>query len=180
MNECSIKGLDANKTLKLDASFRPLEIVDSLEALVLCLIGKAYAVENYSKVVNSVSDSFKLPSVIVLTRLVKFRYNTLSCKRQNVIWRDKNVCQYCSCVFTTEQLTVDHIIPRSKGGLNTWENLVAACKKCNQKKGDNTPEQANMKLIKRPIKPKSSLLKNISKNQISHLWKDYLWEKYDE
>ena len=158
----------------------PLKIVDSIEALVLCLIGKAYAVESYTKQINSVSNSFKLPAVIVLTRIVKFSFKTISCKRQNIIWRDKNVCQYCSRLCCIDELTVDHVLPRSKGGLNTWENLVAACKKCNQKKGNKTPEQANMKLIKKPIKPKSCILRNVNKKQVSHLWKNYLWEKNDE
>ena len=68
------------------------------------------------------------------------------------------------------------MVPKSKGGQNTWTNLVAACKKCNQKKGDRTPDQAGMKLIKQPIKPRTSVLRTIGKKEISTLWENYLWD----
>ena len=164
------------KALKLDCSFRPLEIVDAVEALVLCLIGKAHAIESYSEEIKSVSESFKLPAVIVLTRYVKFQFKTMAPKRGNIIWRDQNQCQYCAKDFESNSLTIDHILPRSKGGQNTWINLVAACKKCNQKKGDRTPEQANMQLIRKPTKQNSSVLRAVGKKQVNDLWKDYLWD----
>ena len=164
------------KTLKLDISYRPIEIVDAIEALVLCLIGKAQAIENYASEIKSVNKSFKLPAVIVLNRFVKFQFKIVSVHRRQIIARDNNQCQYCAKVFLSDKLTLDHIVPKSKGGKNTWDNLVAACKKCNQKKGNRTPEQANMKLICKPVKPKYNILKTISKNQISELWDDYLWE----
>ena len=163
------------KTLKLDSSFRPIEVIDAVEALVLCLIGKAQAIETYSKVIKSVNESFELPCVIALKRIVKFRYQTIPCHRRNVIWRDNNQCQYCSKHFMADKLTIDHVIPRSRGGQNDWLNLVTACKKCNQKKGDKTPSEANMPLIKEPKIPKSDIFKNISKNQIIPRWKYYLW-----
>jgi len=167
------------KALKLDSSYRPLEIVDAVEALVLCLIGKARAIETYKKEIKSVSESFKLPAVIVLTRYVKFQFHTMTCTRANVIWRDQNKCQYCAKEEESKVLTIDHVLPRSKGGKNTWENLVAACKKCNQKKGDRTPKEANMKLLRKPKKPKSSVLRTLGNKQIDDLWKNYLWETYD-
>jgi 5-methylcytosine-specific restriction endonuclease McrA len=163
------------KTLKLDSSFRPIEVIDAVEALVLCLIGKAQAIETYSKIIKSVNESFELPCVIALKRIVKFRYQTIPCHRRNVIWRDNNQCQYCSKHFMADKLTIDHVVPRSRGGQNDWLNLVTACKKCNQKKGDKTPSEANMPLIKEPKIPKSDIFKNISKNQIIPRWKYYLW-----
>jgi 5-methylcytosine-specific restriction endonuclease McrA len=170
----------SSKTLKLDMSFRPIEVIDAIEALVLCLVGKAQAIESHTLEINSVNSSFKLPSVIALKRIVKFHFKTMACKRQNVIWRDQNQCQYCGNKFCIENLTIDHILPRSKGGKNTWKNLVTACKKCNQKKGNKTPEQANMFLIRTPFKPKTNILRNVNKNQINPIWKNYLWENYDE
>ena len=167
------------KTLKLDSSYRPVEIVDAIEALVLCLIGKASAIENYAKEINTVSKSFALPAVIVLNRYVKFRFHTMSCKRPNILWRDNYSCQYCSksCErHESDKLTIDHVIPKSRGGENTWENLVTACKKCNQRKGNKTPKEAGMSLIRQPTMPKSSLLRTLNKNQISDLWKNYLNE----
>ena len=163
------------KTLKLDSSFRPIEVIDAVEALVLCLIGKAQTIETYNKVVNSVNESFKLPCVIALKRIVKFRYQVLPCHRRNVIWRDQSQCQYCAKYFMADKLTIDHVTPRSRGGKNEWLNLVAACKKCNQKKSDKTPTEANMPLIKKPSIPKSDIFKNISASQIVPRWKYYLW-----
>tara|TARA_B100000212_G_C27354201_1_gene525066 strand:- start:757 stop:1290 length:534 start_codon:yes stop_codon:yes gene_type:complete len=174
MGHCSLNN--SVKTLKLDISYRPIEIVDAVEALVLCLIGKAQAIENYKNEIKSVSDSFKLPAVIVLNRFVKYQFKIVAVHRREIILRDNNQCQYCSKQLSSEKLTLDHIIPKSKGGKNTWDNLVAACKKCNQKKGNKTLIEANMKLIRKPTKPKYDILRTVGKNQISELWKNYLWE----
>lgn len=163
------------KTLKLDASFRPVEVIDAIEALVLCLIGKAAAVETYTEVINTVSEKFELPSVIALKRIVKFHFTTVACKRANVIWRDENQCQYCAKYFPTDKLTIDHIMPSSRGGGDTWLNLATACKKCNQKKGNKTPEEAGMALIRPPFRPKTNILRAVKKSQINPIWKDYLW-----
>ena len=162
------------KALKLDATYRPVEVIDAIEALILCIIGKAKAVETYAKEICSTSKSFKLPAVIVLTNVVRYRFNCIVCNRQNVIWRDGNKCQYCSKTFPTEKLTVDHVLPKSRGGKKSWTNLVASCKKCNQKKGCRTPSECGMIPIRQPTKPKATIFKKT--NQISDLWKNYLWE----
>jgi len=162
------------KALKLDATYRPVEVIDALEALVLCIVGKAKAIETYAREICSPSRAFKLPAVIVLTNIVKYRFGGIMCNRQNVIWRDNNKCQYCSKVFPTEKLTVDHVLPKSRGGKKSWTNLVAACKKCNQKKGCRTPKECGMIPIHKPTRPKTNILKTT--NKISDLWKNYLWE----
>ena len=161
--------------LKLDASFRPIEVIDALEALVMCIIGKATPVETYDTKINSPSKSFELPAVIVLKNIVKFRFTTVACNRTNIVWRDNNQCQYCANYFPSDKLTMDHVIPKSRGGKNTWENLVAACKKCNQKKGSRTPQESGMIPLKKPIRPKANILRTVKKNQISKLWENYLW-----
>ncbi len=162
--------------LKLDASFRPIEVIDAIEALVMCIIGKATPVETYNKKINSPSKAFELPAVIVLKTIVKFGFTTIACNRQNIIWRDNNQCQYCANHFSTDKLTMDHVLPKSRGGKNTWENLVAACMKCNQKKGSRTTKESGMLLLKKPVKPKANILRTVKKNQISDLWKNYLWQ----
>ena len=124
--------------LKLDASYRPIEVIDALEALVMCIIGKATPVETYETKINSPTKAFELPAVIALKTIVKFRFTTVACNRQNVIWRDNNQCQYCANYFPSDKLTMDHVIPKSRGGQNTWENLVASCMRCNQKKGSRS------------------------------------------
>ena len=163
-------------SLKLDSSYRPIEVIDAIEALVMCIIGKAVPVEIYEKKINSPSKSFNLPAVIVLKTIVKFRINSIACNRLNVIWRDGHQCQYCTKIFPESELTIDHVIPKSRGGLNTWENLATACKKCNQKKGSRTVKESGMIPLNKPVRPKASILKSVSKNQISELWKEYLWE----
>lgn len=161
------------KTLKLDFTYRPVDIVDCLEALVLCIVGKAIAVEEYDEEIASPSVTFKIPSVIVLKNIVKYVNHELRPTRNNIIWRDNNTCQYCGYVGCSSNLTLDHVMPKSRGGQNTWKNLVASCKKCNQKKRDRTPEEAGMKLLNKPKKPKNSVLKSIK--EIQPIWNIYLW-----
>ena len=161
--------------LKLDASYRPIEVIDALEALVMCIIGKATPVETYDTKIRSTTKAFELPAVIVLKTIVKFRFTTVACNRTNIAWRDNNQCQYCGNYFPFNKLTMDHVLPKSRGGKNTWENLVAACMKCNQKKGSRTPQESGMIPLKKPVRPKANILRTVSKSQISELWKNYLW-----
>ena len=163
--------------LKLDASYRPIEVIDALEALVMCIIGKAVPVETYDKKVHSISKAFELPAVIVLKTIVKFRFTTVACNRQNIVWRDNNQCQYCGNYFSSDKLTMDHVLPKSRGGKNTWQNLVAACKRCNQKKGSRTTKESGMIPLKSPHRPKANILRTVSRSQISELWKNYLWDQ---
>lgn len=164
------------KALKLDSSFRPIDVIDAVEALVLCIVGKARTIESYKKEIKSVTESFKLPAVIVLNRYVKFKFTQVPCNRSNVLWRDKNQCQYCGVIFKPQELTLDHVIPKSRGGKNTWKNLVAACKRCNQKKGNKTTRESGMKMIRNPKIPKTTILKSLEPCQVSELWKNYLWD----
>lgn len=170
-----IYNVEVMKALKLDSSYRPIDVIDALEALVMCLVGKARVIEKHAKEIRSVSKSFKLPAVIVLNRYVKFQFSYVSCNRENVLWRDNNTCQYCGKTGNPEKLTLDHVIPRSRGGDNSWQNLVAACKKCNQKKGNKTPAEAHMHPLKIPKKPKNCVLRKLKEENISPVWKDYLW-----
>ena len=98
------------KALKLDASYRPVEVIDALEALVLCIVGKAKAIENYSKEICSPSKSFKIPAVIVLKNIVRYKFGGIMCNRKNIIWRDQNTCQYCAKTFPSEKLTVGTVV----------------------------------------------------------------------
>ena len=161
------------KTLKLDAAYRPIEVINGTDALVMCLIGKARSIETYDAVIRSATNMFKIPSVIVLSRIVKFRFNALHCNRKSVFKRDGHICQYCYKSFGEKELTLDHVLPKSRGGDKSWTNLVASCKKCNQKKGDKTPDEAGMKLLKVPKRPKSNIVDSTSNNQ--KIWKDYIW-----
>tara|TARA_B100000941_G_C28379108_1_gene486339 strand:+ start:201 stop:734 length:534 start_codon:yes stop_codon:yes gene_type:complete len=161
------------QTLKLDATYRPIDIICGVEALVMCIIGKAKAIENYDAHISSPNAKFNIPSVIVLERVVKFRLSTPTCSRKGVFERDRNICQYCNNKFIDKELTLDHVLPKSRGGQNTWDNLVSACKKCNQKKGNRTPNESGMIPVNKPKAPKNNLVKITP--YLKKIWKDYLW-----
>lgn len=144
------------QTLVLDASFQPVNMISGLDALVKIITGKAEAVANYKEVVRSASLSFQLPRIIRLNRIVReINHNTqIAYSKRNVTIRDNNTCQYCAKKLTTKTATIDHVMPKSRGGKNTWENTVVACYKCNNKKDCKTPDEAKMKLLKQPRAPK--------------------------
>lgn len=100
------------------------------------------------------SNRVRLPEVIVLNAFNGFYSPEVRLSRRNIFARDKSVCQYCGRKFHRVDLTIDHVIPRSRGGLDTWENLVLACSGCNLKKRDRTPEEAQMPLIRKPVSPR--------------------------
>ena len=160
------------QTLKLDSSYKPIGIIDSIDAFSLIYRGKAVMVESYDSSLNSGSRSFPEPAVIALKRFVDFRFFKISCTRRNIYQRDKNICQYCRQPFPISKLTLDHVVPKSKGGGKSWSNLVASCMKCNQKKGNKLPGEAGMQLLKTPLKPRYKLLDYLG--PVHELWTPYL------
>lgn len=153
--------LDNSPSLVLNADYTPLSFLplslwswqDSLRAV---LSGKAVMVESYGVYIRSVSMQMEMPSVIALTRYHYPPSNTPAISRRNVYLRDCFKCQYCSNAFHSSDLSLDHVVPRSKGGKLTWENTVTACKSCNFKKGQTMPEDLKsigMKLRKLPSVP---------------------------
>jgi 5-methylcytosine-specific restriction endonuclease McrA len=159
--------------LKLDSSFKPIEVITWEEAFLLTWLKKAWAVEYSDKWVHSATKAFQIPSVIVLFQYIDEKFFTLPCTRKNILIRDENRCQYCAKSFREADLTIDHVIPKSKGGNSRWTNVVAACKPCNQKKRDYLIEDAPVSLIKRPKKPsyRSIIQKRLQSSNIR--WKEY-------
>ncbi|KAI3924374.1 hypothetical protein MKW98_032575 [Papaver atlanticum] len=140
--------------LVLDISYRPVNVVCWKRAICLEFMEKADVLEYYDQTVDSPSGSFYIPAVLRvphLLQVVKRRRIKQNLSRKNILFRDVFMCQYCS---SRESLTIDHVLPISRGGEWTWENLVTACLKCNSKKGHKTLEEANMKLLKVPKAPK--------------------------
>ncbi len=158
-------------TLKLDAAYQPLEVIEGLKGFSMVYSGRARAVENHSHKLNAL---FYYPSVIVLNKYIRKRPIFLSPTRRNIYWRDAYTCQYCGGRFSHNMLTMDHVIPKSRGGLKTWQNIVASCAPCNQRKGSRTPSEASMPLIKVPTQPKFSVVRIIPHVQIPVSWKNYL------
>lgn len=109
---------------------------------------------NDDKVLNLVGVKVRIPEVVVAVNYSGVRHNTIVFNRRNLFIRDENICQYCGKRFSTDDLTVDHIIPRSKGGQSSWLNCVLACISCNRKKADYSLEKIGMSLIRSPFKPK--------------------------
>lgn len=103
--------------------------------------------------VHTVNIRIRIPEVILLKGFNNFIRHEVRFSRRNIFERDKNTCQYCGRRAPRSDLTLDHVIPRSRGGFDSWENLVLACMRCNVKKANRTPEEARMPLIKKPVKP---------------------------
>ena len=134
--------------LVLNATFEPINVTAVRRALVLMLKGVAQVEEHNHKEVHSSSTKMRVPSVI---RLLSYRHipqQTRALSRKNILLRDRNTCQFCYRHFPASELTLDHVLPRSRGGTSTWENLVACCYRCNNSKGDRTPEEAGLTLAR--------------------------------
>ena len=161
--------------LVLNATFEPINITAVRRAMILLLKGVAQAEEMNHAEVHSTSRSIRVPSVI---RLLAYRHipqQTRALSRKNILLRDRNTCQFCSKVFTAAELTLDHVVPRSRGGRSSWENLVACCYTCNNRKGDRTPEEAGIKLVRRP-RPFTLYTSRQLMRLIGH--RDEKWRKY--
>jgi len=137
--------------LVLNQNYEPLNVSRARRAVVLLLRGKAEALENGAGVIHTTNYAIPIPSVIRLVYLVKRPRPEKKLTRHEVFQRDKHTCQYCG--RQTQELTLDHVIPRHKGGRHIWENVVSACIPCNNRKAGHTPEEAGMRLIRRPFAP---------------------------
>ena len=139
--------------LLLSAAYEPLRVISWQNAVCLFFLGKVEVVEEYEHNIHSVSIAIKAPAVVRLIKFFKAGRHAPPLSRANILARDKFQCQYCAADLSAKDSTLDHVIPRSRGGKTTWENMVCACAACNRTKGGRTPKEARMKLLKTPIKP---------------------------
>ncbi|MBN1211667.1 MAG: HNH endonuclease [candidate division Zixibacteria bacterium] len=138
--------------LLLNQNYEPLTVCSARRAIILLFQGKAEMIEKADSLkIRSVSRSYDLPSVVRLWQYRKVPYKKIMLTRKNILARDGHRCQYCGT--TKGPMTVDHVVPRMKNGNDSWENMVCACVKCNNKKGDRTPEKAGMMLLRVPKRP---------------------------
>ena len=161
------------QVLVLNQNYEPLSVCNARRALLLIFMGKAQVVEAYELEVHTVSRSFPLPCIVRLTLYVKVPRKKVVLSKRNVMKRDGHRCQYCGT--TQGPMTIDHVVPRNLGGKDTWENMVCACVKCNNKKGDRTAEQANMVLARQPRKPSHILFISHFIGVTDYRWKPYLF-----
>lgn len=162
------------KTLLLDASYFPVEFIDWKKSLSLFFTGRAQVIELHDDVIiNSTNQSFNLPKVLRLLckvgQITRVKFN-----RMNILYRDSFTCQYCAISFKDIELTMDHVYPKSKGGETSWDNIVAACRSCNNKKADKLSSECKMHPLKKPVEPKwlsIFLLRLGGAEQV--IWKDW-------
>jgi 5-methylcytosine-specific restriction endonuclease McrA len=161
--------------LVLNASYEPLHIVSVRRAVVLLLKEKAQIVEAAESVLRSERQSLPRPLVIRLVTYIRIpRRWRPPVSRRAILARDQYTCQYCGSQPGRSSLTVDHVVPRSRGGTKDWENLVAACQTCNRRKGGRRPSEAGMDLITTPVAPKYLALAIVESGFGHESWDKYL------
>ena len=159
--------------LMLNNNYIPLTTCSAKRAIIMVWTGKAEMVESSGYYVRSVSMTIDIPSIIRLLVIVRMSQRmNIQLTKQNILKRDRKTCQYCG--RTEGHMTVDHVIPRSLGGTESWENLVCACSSCNNIKGDRTPNEAGMSLVRRPHKPSLFSFLFHSKTSLQTSWQIYL------
>ncbi len=136
--------------LVLNASYEPINICAARRAIVLVLKGLAMPEEENPGFLHAARLAMRVPSVIRLLEYRRIPHQTRALSRKNILLRDRNSCQYCGVVLPSGELTLDHVIPRSRGGSSTWENLVACCHSCNRRKGNHLLQETDMRLTKEP------------------------------
>jgi 5-methylcytosine-specific restriction endonuclease McrA len=160
--------------LIVSQNYEPMSIITARKAVVLIYLGKAEIIERHPRwVIRSVRQSMPFPSIVRLVSFVHVPHKRIVLSRKNVIKRDGHRCQYCGA--THKPVTVDHILPKKRGGEDTWENLVCACVLCNNRKGNRTPEEAGMRLLRKPQKPNHLFFIQHFMGVVDEQWKPYLF-----
>ncbi|WP_207431133.1 HNH endonuclease [Sabulibacter ruber] len=163
------------KVLLLNQDYTAIATCSLHKAFVLLYLEKAEMIaQDQLNLLRTVRQAYPRPLVIRLHRYVRVPYKGISLTRQNIMRRDRNRCQYCG---SSKNLTLDHLLPRSRGGQSTWYNLITACARCNSRKGDRTPEEVAMKPLRKPFKPSLISFLRDSIEDADHAWMPYLGER---
>ncbi len=161
--------------LVLNASYEPLNVVSVKRAILLLLKEKAEILEAAETTIRSERDELPVPLVIRLVGYVRIpRQLPLPLTRRHVLIRDSYTCQYCSGQPGRQALTLDHVVPRSRGGQTIWENIVVACAPCNQRKGNRLPHEARMQLLRQPFRPRYLAVALLGEAGAPTAWSKYL------
>lgn len=165
------------QTLMLTNDYAPLKVISWKRAIELLTLGKVEVIEEYDNEVRSAYLVIKVPAVVRLLKRFRRHQKPVKFSRVNIYGRDNYRCQYCNEKCSMSELTYDHVVPRSQGGKTVWENIVSACSKCNSRKAGRTPEQARMKLLKKPVQPVATpaMLIQVSRTNVPDAWRDYLY-----
>src|ERR1700739_2934998 len=167
------RGREVGRVLVLNATFEPINVCTVRRAVVLLLKSKAEVIEHAEWKLHSANSTMARPGVIRLVPAVPIPRDTHRGRitRRAFFARDDWTCQYCGA---RSNLTVDHVVPRSKGGTSTWENIVASCAPCNRRKGNSEPRQAGMRLLKQPRTPSPHVFIQVASPSIPAAWRTYL------
>ena len=169
----SENGLLNEPVLILNVNFEPLHVCNTKRALALVWSGKAEIILNGRGVVRSQTAEFEVPSVIRLSNIIKRPRPHIALSKREILRRDNFTCQYCGRHM--RYLTIDHVIPRHRGGPHTWQNLVAACGACNRRKGGKSPDEANMQLHRQPFEPKPTAVYRFGRHlQTNQEWAEFI------
>ncbi|MEZ4363078.1 MAG: HNH endonuclease [Kofleriaceae bacterium] len=165
------------RTLLLSQGYEPIKVISWQRAITLLSLGKVEVVEEYDSQIRAVSFVIKIPAVVRLLRGFRRHAKPVKFSRANIYARDRHRCQYCGVKCPLSELTYDHVVPRSKGGLTTWENITTCCYRCNAKKANRTPAEARMKLRTQPVRPQwiAAVTIQISTRSMPDAWRDYLY-----
>jgi 5-methylcytosine-specific restriction endonuclease McrA len=163
--------------LVLNASYEPINVTPARRAVVLVFKGVATTEEENGAFIHSARCKVRVPSVIRLREFHRIPHQTRALSRKNILLRDRYTCQFCGRVMAAGELTLDHVIPRSRGGRTDWDNLVASCHPCNHRKGDRLPEEAGLRLLRPPrpftIHTSRHLMRLMGKSD--ERWRKYLF-----
>lgn len=162
-------------TLMLTRSMAPHRVISWQRAIVLLYLGKVEVLEEYDEPIVAPSITLRTPAVVRLTKGGVSQKHKVRFSRVNVFTRDGFRCQYCGDKKGMESLNYDHVVPRVRGGKTSWENIVTSCYACNDRKGSRTPDEAGMKLLRKPFKPTSLPLAPIipSGKDVPSAWRNY-------
>jgi 5-methylcytosine-specific restriction endonuclease McrA len=161
-----------HRVLVLNADYQPVSTCTAERAFVLVYLHKAEAVHHDpGRCFRTVSGQHAYPSIIRLRQYVHTPFKRVSLNRGNIFRRDGYACLYCG---STKSLTIDHVIPRSQGGRDTWENLVTCCQRCNTFKGNRTPDQAGLTMRHKPYRPSFIMFLADFSRKVDDAWRPYL------
>ena len=193
-----MEGVLCEKVLVLNRSWVAVNVATVRRALTLVFqdVARIVAPEDYAtynfegwveashaakegRRIHSASISFCVPEVIVLSAFNGRFSKEVRFSRRNIFERDENTCQYCGKKLDRSELTLDHVVPRSRGGTSTWQNIVLACIRCNMRKGDRLPQEINLKLLRKPVKPQWATRVGVKLGRVCKpSWERFLEEAY--
>ncbi|HZA23729.1 MAG TPA: HNH endonuclease [Dehalococcoidia bacterium] len=166
------RNILSSPVLVLNLNYVPINVCTARRAIVLVGKGKAELLENHRGEVHTVTSIYDVPSIIRLVYLVKRPFAPRKLSKKEIFLRDQYTCQYCG--KETQDLTLDHVVPRRQHGAHTWENVVAACSRCNLRKAGRTPTEASMKLLREPRAPQPNPYRMLQNYVILEEWRPYV------